>query len=62
VLADVLESMRETIKDAGATVTTGELPMVAIHESQLAQLFQNLISNAIKYRSDVNVNPAAAGD
>ena len=25
--------------------------MVAIHESRLAQLFQNLISNAIKYRS-----------
>jgi len=26
------------------------LPMVAVHESRLAQLFQNLISNAIKYR------------
>jgi light-regulated signal transduction histidine kinase (bacteriophytochrome) len=25
--------------------------MVAIHEGRLAQLFQNLISNAIKYRS-----------
>jgi len=51
VLAKVLETMRGTIKETGAAVVAGGLPMVAIHESRLAQLFQNLISNAIKYRS-----------
>jgi PAS domain S-box-containing protein len=51
VFADVLEDMHGTIEESGAAVTAGELPMVAIHESRLAQLFQNLISNAIKYRS-----------
>ena len=50
VLSNVLEGMRATVQEAGATVTAGELPMVAIHESRLAQLFQNLISNAVKYR------------
>jgi PAS domain S-box-containing protein len=50
VLASVLETLRPLIEEAGATVTAGALPMVAIHESRLAQLFQNLISNAIKYR------------
>jgi len=51
VLAGVLDGMSATIGNAGASVTAGALPAVAIHESRLAQLFQNLISNAIKYRS-----------
>lgn len=51
VFVDVLESLRGPIGEAGAIVTSGELPVVAIHESRLAQLFQNLIGNAIKYRT-----------
>ena len=51
VLQDVLKSLRGMIEETGATVTSGELPIVAMHESRLAQLLQNLISNAIKYRS-----------
>jgi PAS domain S-box-containing protein len=51
VLADVLETLRGPIDEVGATVTASKLPAVAIHGSRLAQLFQNLISNAIKYRS-----------
>jgi light-regulated signal transduction histidine kinase (bacteriophytochrome) len=51
VFADVLDGLRAQIDEAGAEVTASELPTVAIHHSRLAQLFQNLISNAIKYRS-----------
>jgi PAS domain S-box-containing protein len=51
ILAKVLESLWGTLQETGATVTSTELPVVAIHEGRLAQLFQNLISNAIKYRS-----------
>ena len=51
VLATVLETLRVPIEEAAATVTAAELPIVAIHECRLAQLFQNLISNALKYRS-----------
>jgi PAS domain S-box-containing protein len=50
VLQDVLKSLRGLIEEAGATVTAGDLPVVAMHETRLAQLLQNLISNAIKYR------------
>ena len=49
VLTDVVESLRGQIQEAGATVTQRELPQVAIHEGRLAQLFQNLISNSLKY-------------
>ena len=51
VLATVLGSLRSPIEEAGATITSAGLPKVSIHESRLAQLFQNLISNAVKYRS-----------
>jgi PAS domain S-box-containing protein len=50
VLDDVLASLRTRIEEAGATVTVGEMPRAGIHERGLALLFQNLISNAIKYR------------
>src|ERR1700685_3762674 len=51
ILAKVLESLWGTLQETGATVTAAEFPVVASHEGRLAQLFQNLISNAIKYRS-----------
>jgi PAS domain S-box-containing protein len=50
ILTDVLESLRGSIQEAGATVVASELPTVAIHEGRLAQIFQNLVGNAIKYR------------
>jgi PAS domain S-box-containing protein len=49
VLAGVLVSLNGMIGETGATVTAGELPMIRMHEIRLAQLFQNLIGNAIKY-------------
>jgi PAS domain S-box-containing protein len=51
VVANVIESLRMPIEEAQVRVTTGALPPSAIHASRLAQLFQNLISNAIKYRT-----------
>ena len=50
VLAGVLGDLQEQIRDQGATVTAETLPVVAVHRSSLAQIFQNLISNGIKYR------------
>ena len=40
------------IKEAGATITRGPLPIVMGDAVQLGQLFQNLISNAIKFRGE----------
>ena len=49
---DMLVSrLQDAIATSGATVTCGDLPTVIADERQLVQLFQNLIGNAIKYRS-----------
>jgi PAS domain S-box-containing protein len=50
VLAAVLENLKLPLEQAGAVVTHTALPVVAMHESRLAQVFQNLIGNALKYR------------
>ncbi len=50
VLQDVIRNLKSAIDSAGATVTSASLPSVAMHPVRLAQLFQNLIGNALKYR------------
>jgi light-regulated signal transduction histidine kinase (bacteriophytochrome) len=50
-LEAALANLRGSIEEAGATVTHDELPSVVGDVSQLTQLFQNLIGNAIKFRS-----------
>ena len=47
----VVRRLQEAIANSGATVTRDELPTVMADETQLVQLFQNLIGNAVKYRS-----------
>jgi PAS domain S-box-containing protein len=49
VLAGVLDTLNGPILEASATVTSDPLPPVHVHEARLGQLFQNLISNAIKF-------------
>jgi PAS domain S-box-containing protein len=51
VLASVLEDLHGQISEAGATVTSTKLPLISMHERRLVQVFQNLIGNALKYRS-----------
>jgi PAS domain S-box-containing protein len=51
VLAIVLENMAGSILESGARITSDPLPAVPMHRAHLQQLFQNLIGNAIKYRS-----------
>ena len=52
VLARVLIDLRVAIEESRAEVTHGPLPTVPGNPLHLAQLFQNLISNAIKYRGE----------
>ncbi len=50
VLQGVLENLRTTLDEQGASITYGALPPVMADAVQLGQVFQNLISNAVKFR------------
>ncbi len=52
ILQTVLLNLEKTIAESGAEVTSENLPSVMASEIPLIQLFQNLIGNAIKYRSE----------
>jgi light-regulated signal transduction histidine kinase (bacteriophytochrome) len=47
-----LATLRPAIERSGALITHGPLPSVHMHAIQLEQLFQNLLSNALRYRSE----------
>ncbi len=52
VVADVVSTLEAPIREAGATVTVGPMPTVMADPVQLAQVFTNLIGNALKYRRE----------
>ncbi len=66
VLALALDNLKVAIKESGAVVTQDALPNVPADASQLAQLLQNLIGNAIKFRGQepprVHVSAERKGD
>ena len=50
-LRRAIVNLRAAIEESGAAVTYDALPVVQADDVQLAQLFQNLIGNALKFRS-----------
>lgn len=63
-LQRVLNVLQVAIKDSGAVIEATALPMVMGDEGQLDQLFQNLLGNAIKFRSTapLHITVAAAAE
>ena len=51
VMADVLSSLAAAVADARAQVSVGSLPTVLGDRLALAQVLQNLVANALKFRS-----------
>ena len=51
-LADALANLQFAIREADAVVTHEAMPTVCGIASQIAELFQNLIGNAVKFRGD----------
>lgn len=51
LIEDVRDVFGKTLDEVKATITVSPLPIVKGTRTQLFQLFQNLISNAIKYQS-----------
>ena len=49
---EALDLLRVSIEESKAEIRHGKLPTVTGDRSQLCQLFQNIIGNAIKYRSE----------
>lgn len=49
---DAIRSLSAVIAENGARVSFGNLPVVSGDSGLLAQVFQNLIGNAIKFRAD----------
>ncbi len=51
---EILILSKDQIADKGASFQVGKLPVIAAYESPMRQVFQNLISNALKYaRTDI---------
>lgn len=60
-VAELLEvvkyDLNRSIREANATVTVSKMPQLMAYETELRLLFQNLISNALKYRKK-DTNPS----
>ncbi|WP_308168568.1 ATP-binding protein [Nonomuraea sp. NEAU-A123] len=52
-LSTALDNLSAAIEDTGTVVTRDDMPKVVGNRGQLTQLFQNLIENAVKFRSDL---------
>lgn len=51
VVSDVITNLRSAISETNADVSCGPLPVVTANPLHLTQVFENLIGNALKYRS-----------
>lgn len=47
---EVRDSMSESIRNAGAEISIGDLPVLKVYETECRQLFHDLIDNALKFR------------
>ncbi len=52
VVNEVLQTLEDSIESKHAIITTDELPIINIVHLQFSQLFQNLISNALKFAKE----------
>jgi signal transduction histidine kinase len=52
VLDRVLGAMEADLTASGAAIERGPLPLLMAHEAGLARIFQNLLSNAMKFRGE----------
>ena len=50
-LKRALDNLKAAIDETGAVITSDYLPSILCQDAQMVQVFQNLVSNAIKYRS-----------
>ena len=52
ILNQTLNSLKIAVEESNAVITMDPLPTLMVDDKQMIQLFQNLISNAIKFRKN----------
>jgi len=52
VIEVVLNNLRQLINETNSVITSDPLPVIEADKSQMIQLFQNIISNGIKFRGE----------
>jgi two-component system CheB/CheR fusion protein len=57
LIQGILDDLEISIKEKNAVVELGDLPKVKAVSGQMRQLFQNLISNGLKFRDKLKPNP-----
>lgn len=55
IIEDVIENLSHQIKKSNAIINFADLPQISLPRISVGQLFQNLISNAIKYQPEGKV-------
>ena len=50
LVKDMIADLETMIKTSNAVIEVGEMPVLNVYETELRQVFQNLITNAIKFR------------
>ena len=53
IVSEAIKNLKALVKESGATISVDPLPQIYGSRTELLQLFQNLINNAIKYRRNV---------
>jgi signal transduction histidine kinase len=60
-LYHVILNLSVVLKDTGASIISAQLPSLTASESDMSQLFQNLIANAIKFRRENVISEVEIG-
>jgi ligand-binding sensor domain-containing protein/signal transduction histidine kinase len=50
LVGEVVEDLRAALSEAGARIEIGSLPVIRAYPTELKQIFQNLVTNAVKFR------------
>ena len=51
IINNVIEDLQKSIESSGARIFIGKMPTLKVYEIEIGQVFQNLITNAIKFRN-----------
>ena len=66
VVQDAIANLRSEIDETGATIERLPLPTVLINRQQMVQVLQNLLANALKFRSNrvprIRISAEETGD